>query len=174
LCKDVAGNREFVEQHLGLNLREQIRFENGAKEIGSWLSTTAVHHEVAYISDSKALNGRLHHFALWVDNREDVLRAADIFRENEVFIEAGPSKHNNSQAFYLYSYEPGGNRIEVYNSGFLVFAPDFEPVIWDEETRDGGVYWGQKLPDSFRTYATPVAEDSEAQTEEAAPVIDPR
>lgn len=54
----------------------------------------------------------------------------------------GPPKHNNSQAFYLYSYEPGGNRIEGCTSGFMVFAPDFEPVIWNEDNREGGVYWG--------------------------------
>ena len=85
----------------------------------------------------------------------DVLRAADIFREKGVFIEAGPSKHNNSQAFYIYTYEPGGNRIEVYTSGFFVYAPDFEPVIWDEEARGTGVYWGAALPESFLNYATP-------------------
>lgn len=171
LCKDVPTNREFMQNIIGANLREQIRLEGGTIEAGSWMSTTAVHHEVAYIKDSKGVSGRLHHFAMWVDNREDVLRAADIFRENGIFIEAGPSKHNNSQAFYLYSYEPGGNRVEVYNSGFLVFAPDFEPVIWDEATRDGGVYWGEKLPESFRTYATPVMDgDGDGN----APVIDPQ
>ena len=127
--------------------------------------------EVAYVRDNSDLSGRLHHFALWVDNREDVLRAADIFMENGIFIEAGPSKHNNSQAFYLYSHEPGGNRVEVYNAGFMVFAPDFEPVIWDEDNRSGGVYWGQKLPDSFRSYATPVADESMVDAD--APVIDP-
>lgn len=170
LCKDVAANREFAQNLLGLQLREQIRFENRTVEIGSWLSSTAVHHELAYVRDSRGANKRLHHFSLWVDNRDDVLRAADIFRENGIFIEAGPSKHNNSQAFYLYSYEPGGNRVEVYNSGFMVFAPDFEPVIWDEDNRDGGVYWGAKLPESFSTYATPVIEDEE---DAGQPVIDP-
>ncbi len=170
-CRDVAANREFMQVNLGCMLREQIRFENGKVEVGSWMSTTAVHHEVAYVRDNSDLSGRLHHFALWVDNREDVLRAADIFMENGIFIEAGPSKHNNSQAFYLYSHEPGGNRVEVYNAGFMVFAPDFEPVIWDEDNRSGGVYWGQKLPDSFRSYATPVADESMVDAD--APVIDP-
>jgi catechol 2,3-dioxygenase len=171
LCRDVAANRGFMETVLGLQLREQIRFDNGAREIGSWMSSTAMHHEIAYVADSAGLSGRLHHFSLWVDNREDVLRAADIMRENGIFIEAGPSKHNNSQAFYLYCYEPGGNRVEVYTSGFFVFAPDFEPVIWNEDNRDGGVYWGAKLPESFATYATPPADASPAGD---VPVIDPQ
>lgn len=173
-CRDVAANRSFMQETLGLQLREQIRFDNGASEIGSWLSSTSTHHEIAYVADSAGQSGRLHHFSLWVDNRDDVLRAADIFRENDIFIETGPSKHNNSQAFYLYSYEPGGNRIEVYTSGFMVFAPDFEPIIWNEDNREGGVYWGAKLPESFMNYATPPqAGDASETSRPALPVIDP-
>ena len=157
LCQDVAANRDFAQNTLGLKLREQVVFDKGATEIGSWMSASAVHHELAYVVDVKGKSGRLHHASFWVDNREDVLRAADIFMENDVFIEAGPSKHNNSQAFYLYSYEPGGNRIEIYTSGFFVLAPDFEPVIWDEQTRGTGVDWGAALPESFLHYATPEA-----------------
>jgi len=174
LCKDVAANRAFMEDVLGAQLREQIRVENGAVELGSWMSTTAVHHEVAYVVDRAGGDARLHHFSLFVDNRDDVLRAADIFMENGIFIEAGPSRHNNSQAFYLYSYEPGGNRIEVYTSGFYVFAPDFEPIIWDEKTRGGGVYWGAPLPESFMTYATPPVDDAKAAPARDLPPVDPR
>ena len=172
LARDVQKNREFGQNVLGMQLREQIRFNNGETEIGSWLSTTAVHHEVAWVLDVKGGTGRLHHFSLWVDNREDVLRAADILRENGIFIEAGPSKHNNSQAFYLYSYEPGGNRIEVYSGSFLIFAPDFEPVIWNEQERGTGVYWGAALPASFLQYATPDMPAPPAEPE--VPVFDPR
>jgi len=155
LARDVPANRAFGQQLLGLQLREQVRFHDGATEIGSWLSSNAIHHEIAWVLDTKGGAGRLHHFSLWVDNREDVLRAADIMSENGVFIEAGPSRHNNSQAFYLYSREPGGNRIEIYSGGYLVLAPDFQPVIWNEEERGGGVYWGAALPESFLSYATP-------------------
>lgn len=171
LSKEVEPNRTFVEEALGCTLREQVVYENGTKEIGSWMATNPVHHEIAYVVDVKGAHGRLHHFSLFVDNRDEVLRAADIMAENEIFIEAGPSKHNNSQAFYLYSYEPGGNRIEVYTSGFFVFAPDFEPVIWDEETRGTGVYWGAALPDSFLQYATP---DIDAPVDPTVPMVDPQ
>src|SRR5690606_15962777 len=82
--------------------------------------------QLAYVVDLKGAHGRLHHFSLWVDNRDDVMRAADILIENGIFIEAGPSKHNNSQGFYLYTYEPGGNRVEIYSGSFLVVAPDWE------------------------------------------------
>lgn len=173
MASDVTANRKFMERVLGFRLREQVVYENGTREIGSWMSATPSHHEVAYVLDPTGSRGRLHHFSLWADNRDDVLRAADIFRENGVFIEAGPAKHNNSQAFYIYSYEPGGNRIEIYTGSFLIFAPDFEPVVWDEAARGTGVYWGGALPDSFLHYATPFVVPTPAPDAPAVPVIDP-
>ncbi|MEK9662058.1 MAG: VOC family protein [Alphaproteobacteria bacterium] len=140
LCRDVAANRTFATEVLGLGLREQVVYEDGAREIGSWMSSNPTHHELAYVVDAKGADGRLHHVAMWVDDKADVLRAADLMRENGIHIETGPSRHNNSQAFYIYVYEPGGNRIEIYTSGFFVFAPDFEPIVWDEQSRGGGVY----------------------------------
>jgi len=172
LCRDVAANRRFVEELMGFQLRETIRYENGTFELGSWLSPTNVHHQLAYVVDVKGASGRLHHISMWVDQREDVLRAADILTENGIFIEAGPSKHNNSQAFYLYSYEPGGNRVEIYSGSYLVFAPDWEPVTWNEEERGTGVYWGGALPESFIQYATPDVSEVAAPPR-PIPVFDP-
>ncbi|HLB17376.1 MAG TPA: VOC family protein [Burkholderiales bacterium] len=171
-AKDVAANREFAQQLLGFQLREQVLFDNGRTELGSWLSPSPVHHQVAYVKDTSGGSGRLHHFSLWVDSREEVLRAADLLAENGIFIEAGPSKHNNSQGFYLYSYEPGGNRIEVYSGSYLVFAPDWEPVTWNEEERGTGVYWGGALPESFINYGTPDVPTPLPVTEKT-PVFDP-
>jgi catechol 2,3-dioxygenase len=171
LCNDVGANRRFAQELLGLRLHEQVVYDKGATEIGSWLSPSALHHQLAYVLDVKGGHARLHHFALWVDEQQDVLRAADILSENGIFIEAGPAKHNNSQGFYLYSYEPGGNRIEICSGSFLVLAPDFEPVRWDESERGRGVYWGGALPDSFLRYATP---DVAGDAGRPAPVFDPR
>jgi catechol 2,3-dioxygenase len=174
LCKDVAANRRFAAELMGFRLREQVMYDEGRSEIGSWMSVSAVHHEVAFVADVRQGTARLHHCAFWLDNREDVLRTADLLSENGIFIEAGPSKHNNSQAFYLYSYEPGGNRIEVYSGSFLVLAPDFEPVTWNEEERGTGVYWGSALPASFLEYATPDVAVPAALPEQRVPVFDPR
>jgi len=173
LCRDVAANRRFMQQELGFRLHEQVRFQRGTVEIGSWLSPSILHHQVAYVVDARRGAGRLHHVALWVDNREDVLRAADILSEHEIFIEAGPAKHNNSQGFYLYTYEPGGNRVEIYSGSFLVLAPDWQPVVWNEVERGTGVYWGGALPESFMTYATPDIPALRAAPD-PVPLFDPR
>jgi catechol 2,3-dioxygenase len=155
MASDVPANRRFAQGLLGFQLREQVIFDDGRREIGSWMSPNAIHHQLAYVADLEGGHGRLHHVSLWVDNRDDVLRAADILTENGVFIEAGPSKHNNSQGFYLYSYEPGGNRVEIYSGSYLVLAPDWQPVIWNEQERGTGTYWGAPLPETFLRYATP-------------------
>lgn len=174
LCaKDVEANRKFAMDTLGFRLREQVVFNNGQTEIGSWMSLGQIHHEMAYVLDVKGAHARMHHMSFWIDNREDVLRAADILAENNIFIEAGPSKHNNSQAFYLYSYEPGGNRIEIYSGSFIVTAPDFEPVTWNEEERGTGVYWGGALPASFLNYCTPDLNVAVPAENEKVPVFDP-
>src|SRR5690606_37720178 len=85
LANDVARNRDFAERVLGFRLREQVRYDDGRTEIGSWLSANPVHHQLAYVLDARGGRGRLHHFAMWVDNREDVLRAADVLAENGIF-----------------------------------------------------------------------------------------
>ena len=58
-----------------------------------------------------------------------MLRAADVFVDAGVPIEAAPSKHGVAQGFFLY-VEPGGNRIEVTTGGYFVYDPDFEPITW--------------------------------------------
>src|SRR5471030_909662 len=62
-----------------------------------------------------------------------------IFLENGVYIETGPHKHAIQQTFFLYVYEPGGNRVEVANAGArLILAPDWKPIVWTEEERKKG------------------------------------
>ena len=169
LAADIAANRMFFDQYLGLRLTEQIVLNDGT-EGAMWMTATNKSYDIAYSREAHGLKGRFHHITFAMDCREDILRAADIFLENGVFIETGPHKHAIQQTFFLYVYEPGGNRVEIYSGSYLVTAPDFEVVRWNEDERNGGVYWGGKLPDSFLTYATPDIPD---QAVAAAPVFDP-
>ena len=69
-------------------------------------------------------------------SREDVLRAADIFLENGVYIETSPHKDAIQQTFFLYVYEPDGHRIEVANAGArFILAPDWKSIVWSEAER---------------------------------------
>ncbi len=155
LGRDPAPNRVFYQQQLGARSTERIVLDNGT-ESGTWLTFTNKTYDVVYTIDATGSSGRLHHIAYWVDNREDVLRAADIYLENGVFIEFAPGKHAIAQGFFLYAHEPGGNRIEVASGGYLIFDPDWEPIIWSQEERAKGQAWGTPTVASFHTYGTPV------------------
>ena len=151
---DPAENRGFLEEQLGFRLTEMIRLDDGT-EAGVWLTVNNKSYELTYTKDATGTRGRLHHLSFAVDEREDVLRAADICLENGVFIETGPHKHAIQQTFFLYTYEPGGNRIEVSAGGYLIFAPDWEPIVWTQAERAKGQAWGLQTVESFHIRGTP-------------------
>ena len=154
---DVRACRELLEQRLGYRSWEIIRQDDGS-EWGAWLSATVQGHEIIYIQENLPLRGRLHHAAFWVDTREEVLRAADLFQDAGIFIEAGPAKHTPIHSFYLYVHEPGGNRIEVTSGGYLVFDPDPEVTTnWTMDQYRSQRAWGKGFPPTFDYYATPPA-----------------
>jgi catechol 2,3 dioxygenase len=154
LAADVSANRAFAQDVLGYRLYEKIVLDDGT-ESGAWMSLSIAAHELIYVADAYGIKGRLHHVAFWVDTREEVLRAADLFLDHGIHIEAAPSKHAIAQGFFLYGYEPGGNRVEVTTGGYFVYDPDFEPIVWSEAERARGQAWGMKTVESFHTYGTP-------------------
>jgi catechol 2,3-dioxygenase len=159
LAADVRSSRVFAQEQLGYRLHERIELDDGT-ETGAWLSASIAAHELIYTADAYGARGRLHHLAFWVDTREECLRAADLFLDHDVPIEAAPSKHAIAQGFFLYGLEPGGNRIEVTTGGYFVFDPEFEPVVWTEAERAKGQAWGVKTVESFHTYGTPPVQAS--------------
>ena len=84
------------------------------------------------------------------------MRAADIFLENGVHIETGPHKHAIQGTFFLYVWEPAGNRVELANAGArLILRPDWPTVTWTETERRKGQAWGLKTIETFHTHGTP-------------------
>ncbi len=154
LAADVTANRRFAQEQLGFRLYEQIVLDDGA-ESGAWMSLTIAAHELIYVADMAGLSGRLHHFAFFVDTREEVLRAADLMLDADVPIEAAPSKHAVAQGMFLYLYEPGGNRVEVTTGTHFIYDPAYEPVVWTQAERARGQAWGVRTIETFHTYGTP-------------------
>jgi catechol 2,3-dioxygenase len=154
LARDVGPTRRLFQEVLGLRLTEQIVFDDGS-EVGAWLAATNKSYDVAITQDRSGASGRLHHFTYMMDSREDVLRAADILVDAGVTIETGPHKHSIGQTFFLYCYEPGGNRFEIGAGGYLIFDPDWRPIVWSQAERAKGQAWGLQTVSSFHTYGTP-------------------
>jgi catechol 2,3-dioxygenase len=160
LARDAEANGAFVRDALGGRITEQIRLDNG-EITGRWTNFAQKSYDLVYAKDGTGSSGRLHHIAFATDTREDILRAADIMLENGVFIETGPHKHAIQQTFFLYVYEPGGNRIELCNpTARLIFAPDWEPITWTEAERAKGQAWGLRTIESFHTHGTPPIDPS--------------
>jgi catechol 2,3-dioxygenase len=158
LAADVSATRIFLQEFLGGRLTEQVIYDDGSEK-GAWVTFTNKSYDVAIAEDAYGANGRLHHFTYAVDSREAILRAADICLEHGVFIETGPHKHAIQQTFFLYVYEPGGNRFEIANAGArLILAPDWKPIVWSEAERKKGQAWGLKTIESFHKHGTPPVE----------------
>lgn len=139
----------YLTETLGFKLREYMVNPND-EQVASWMSVTNLVHDVAMMTTKNSTKpNEMHHIAFWLDNSQDLLRAADILCENEVGF-VGPGKHGISQAMYIYVKDPGsGLRVEVFTNSYLIFEPDWEPVKWsyDEYLKHGSTYWGDRRRD---------------------------
>jgi catechol 2,3-dioxygenase len=160
LAVDVRACREFFQRTLGLRCTERIELDSG-EEAGMWLTSNNKSYDFAFTREAHGVPGRFHHVTFALDSREAILQAADAFLEAGVHIETGPHKHAVQQTFFLYVYEPGGNRVEVAHAGArLILAPDWKTITWTETERKKGQAWGLKTIESFHTHGTPPLPDS--------------
>ncbi|GAA0276767.1 VOC family protein [Cryptosporangium japonicum] len=155
LAADTPACGRFLADGLKARPTEQIVGDDGVAT-AIWYTVSDKSYDLVYTDDRTGSNGRLHHIALATDTRDDILRAADVCLDNGVHIETGPHKHAIQQTFFLYVYEPGGNRVELCNAGArLVLAPDWELISWTPAERAKGQAWGLKTIESFHTHGTP-------------------
>lgn len=155
LASDVTKNKQFMMDEMGFKLREHVEVGDGT-DAAAWLSVSPLVHELAFMGDQGGGKGRLHH-CYWYGYPENIMDIADVFRDNGVQIEAGPLKHGVSQAWIIYVFEPGGNRVELFgDSGYLIFDPDWKPVKWTEDEIETAIIWyGDSLPSDYFQYGTP-------------------
>lgn len=162
MARQVAPVRAFFQDLLGFRLREQKIGEAGA-EVGAWLSVSPLVHEIAVMRDATGAAGRFHHIAYWYGYPQHLIDAADVCADYGVPIETGPGKHGTTQAMFMYTFEPGGNRVELFgDAGYLIFDPTWQTVVWDvaneSDLEKSSIWFGGKLPDTFYTYGTPSQE----------------
>ena len=156
LAADVAANAAFLADVLAARPSEQIVLDDGSPA-GVWYTVTDKSYDLVYTGDWTGSRGRLHHVAFATDTRDDILRRADVFLDAGIHIETGPHKHAIQQTFFLYVWEPGGNRVELCNAGArLLLAPDHEMISWSQAERAKGQAWGLKTIETFHTHGTPV------------------
>jgi catechol 2,3-dioxygenase len=154
LAPDVPAASGFAREQLGFALYDEVIEDDGSMS-GAWMSLGPRPLELVFARDRAGASGRLHHAAFWVDTREEVLRAADIFVDHGVTIEVAPAQHTIGRSFFLYGFEPGGNRIEVTTGADLVLDPDPPVRTWTAAERRRGIGWGTTFPPSWTEYGTP-------------------
>ncbi|WP_328842730.1 catechol 2,3-dioxygenase [Streptomyces sp. NBC_00258] len=159
LASDVQATAEHLVENLGFRVTEKlVSRENNGEWIGAWVTVTNLTHDIAIFKDPTGTRGRLHHVCYFYGSPQHLYDIGDIFKDHDIFVEAGPGKHGISQGMYMYVYEPGGNRVELWgDSGLLIFDPSWETVDWVFEDIAGyGDTWvGQPIAEYFYTYGTP-------------------
>lgn len=164
MASDAVAAREFMHEQLGFRVRERIVAGEGPDEVelGNWMSVTPANHEIAIMRDPAGAHGRFHHVCYWYGVAQHCNDAAEVLREAGYEIEAGPGKHGVSQATFLYVWEPGGNRVELFGDvGYLIFEPDWQPVTWHAETdMDWLTSVYGPIPMSFFEVGTPPVGDA--------------
>jgi catechol 2,3-dioxygenase len=121
---------------LGFRLTEQIVANDGHRLAG-WLERSHTPHDIAFLTGPQS---GLHHFAFWLDDWNDVRRAADTLAYHGVDIELGPTRHGATRGFTLYFFDPAGNRNEVFTGGYWA-DPGAEPVTWTEDEMGRALFW---------------------------------
>jgi len=152
LAADVAAAATLAWSALGATLLDEIVDDVGVMA-GAFTTFGQRPLELVYTRDPYGAAGRLHHVAFWVDTREEVLRAADIFVDHGIQIEV--AQHTIGRSFFLYGFEPGGNRIEITTGADLVLDPAPVTRTWTAAERRQGVGWGTTFPASWGAYGTP-------------------
>jgi catechol 2,3-dioxygenase len=113
-------------------------------------------HDMGLVADFSGAQGRVNHIAYWVDQREDLRRAADVLLDAGIAIEFGPGRHGMGEQDYLYCREPGGMRIELNSGGYHNYEPDFETVRWTPSQGSNVYYRNLKMPHSMHESFPPV------------------
>lgn len=133
------------------------------------ITTNERAHDMGLIGDRSGRSGRVHHFAMWMDEVLDVHRAADVVLESGTPIEYGPGRHGVSESTYLYFREPGGMRIELFSGGYRNYLPDWEPVRWTPEQGSNNFYRNGDAPETFVSLSPPTPEEAELEGRSLSP-----
>ena len=122
-------------------------------------------HDLGIVWDPTPVPGRINHFAYFVDSREELLRAADVFLNQDVAIEFGPGRHGMGEQDYLYVRDPSGMRVEINAGGYRNYEPDWEPVRFEPQQGSNVFYKNLAMPpsmfESFPLVEAPPEDDAE-------------
>ena len=142
MAEDVDEVTAFFTEVLEFRVTEQIMADDG-HQLCTFLERSHKSHDIAFIVGP---NAAFHHGGFWVDDWNDLRRAADICSYHGVKIDAGPTRHGATRGWGLYFFDPAGNRNEVYTGGYWA-DPDREPVTWTESEMGRAIFYYEGVVD---------------------------
>lgn len=158
MTSDPIRDAEWFRDTLGSTFTEYTMLAEDSDLVVFAMSTNnEKSHDFGMILDGSGTPGRLHHFAWWVDSRDELLRAADILLNADVPIEFGPGRHGMGEQDYLYVREPGGARVEINTGGYRLYVPDWETKRWVPSQGSNTFYRNVAMPQSMMEGSPPVA-----------------
>jgi catechol 2,3-dioxygenase len=150
MTKDPVADAEWWRDTLGSTFTEYTLLREDAPVVVFAMSTNnEKSHDLGFILDQTDVPGRVHHFAWWVDSRDELLRAADILLNAGIPIEFGPGRHGMGEQDYLYAREPGGLRFEINTGGYRLYVPDWETKRWVPSQGSNTFYRNVDMPHSM-------------------------
>ncbi len=148
----VAENTKFLEECLEFYLVEQVTVgPGGAIQAATWMTRTNTPHDIAFVGGAKA---GLHHVSFFLDEWNDVLKAADVMAKNKVKFDVPPTRHGITRGATIYFFDPSGNRNETFAGlGFLA-QPDRPVTTWTEDQLWNGIFYhtGEASPSFVNVY----------------------
>jgi len=126
-------------------------------------------HDLGLVWDPSGVSARINHVAYFVEQREELLRAADVLLNADVAIEFGPGKHGMGEQDYLYFREPGGMRVELNAGGYRNYEPDWKTVRFEPQAGSNVFYRNLGMPHSmFESFPPVEFKPEDAQEAKAA------
>jgi catechol 2,3-dioxygenase len=98
--------------------------------VATWLYAGQTSHDIALI---KGEQGKLHHFAFWLEDWQHILRAGDVFSIDDTPVDYGPTRHGITRGLTIYFFDPSGNRNEVFAGSYRCYT-DTPTVTWTMDT----------------------------------------
>jgi catechol 2,3-dioxygenase len=149
-AEEVGDASRFYMDVLGFRLTEQL-LDGDGHQLGTWMERSHTPHDLAVVVGP---NGGLHHWAYWLDDWDEIRRAADTLAYHDISIDVGPTRHGITRGETIYFFDPLGNRNEVFTGGYKP-DPDFDVITWTEDQMGRGIfYWEDAINQRFLTLHT--------------------
>ncbi len=151
---------EWYREVLGFRVMAYVDIPGTDVTFFGVTTTNEKSHDLGVLLDASDRPGRIHHYAWWIDTREDLKRAADLLIENGTPIEYGPGVHGIGEQDFLYFREPSGLRIEINSGGYRNYVPDWKPKRWSPAEGCDDFYRNVTPPKSMLEAFPPAPEPS--------------